>query len=65
MLEAMRQGYGVYEAFALTTDVWKGEKGTLKATNKDLYALCKAQVLALGYGCGAEKFVYMAKHTRT
>jgi len=61
MLEAMRQGYGIYEAFALTTGVWKGEKGTLKATNKDLYALCKAQVLALGYGCGAEKFVCMAK----
>jgi len=61
MLEAMRQGYGIYEAFALTTGVWMGEKGTLKATNKDLYALCKAQVLALGYGCGAEKFVYMAK----
>jgi DNA polymerase len=60
-LEALRQGYGVYEAFALTTGVWKGEKGTLKATNKDLYALCKAQVLALGYGCGAEKFVHMAK----
>jgi DNA polymerase bacteriophage-type len=60
-LEAMRQGYGIYEAFALTTGVWKGEKGTLKATNKELYALCKAQVLALGYGCGAEKFVYMAK----
>jgi DNA polymerase len=61
MLEAMRQGYGIYEAFALTTGVWKGEKGTLKSTNKDLYALCKAQVLALGYGCGAEKFVYMSK----
>jgi hypothetical protein len=61
MLEALRQGYGVYEAFAVSTRVWEGEKGTLKATNKGLYALCKAQVLALGYGCGAEKFVHMAK----
>jgi hypothetical protein len=61
MLEAMQAGHGVYEAFALSTGVWNGEKGTLKATNKELYALCKAQVLALGYGCGPEKFVYMAK----
>jgi DNA polymerase I-like protein with 3'-5' exonuclease and polymerase domains len=60
-LKAMQAGYGVYEAFALSTGVWSGEKGTFKATNKDLYALCKAQVLALGYGCGPEKFIYMAK----
>lgn len=60
-LEAMQAGYGVYEAFALGTGVWSGEKGTLKATNKALYALCKAQVLAWGYGCGPKKFVDMAK----
>lgn len=61
MLHNMRKGYAIYEAFAKSTGVWDGEPGTLKATDKDLYALCKAQVLALGYGCGAEKFIYMAK----
>jgi DNA polymerase len=60
-LAAMRAGYGVYEAFAKSAGVWDGEVGTMKPKNKELYALCKAQVLALGYGCGPAKFVHMAK----
>jgi hypothetical protein len=60
LLEAVKNGYGIYEAFAISTGMWKGEKGTFKKS-KDLYALAKAQVLGLGYGCGSKKFVLIAK----
>lgn len=56
MLEAIRNGWGIYEAFALFYKGWKGEKGTLKKTNPKLYAAAKAEVLGLGYGLGPSKF---------
>ena len=61
MLKALRDGFGIYEAFAKGIGLWIGEAGTMKKTDKDLYALAKAQVLALGYGAGAAKFILMAK----
>ena len=61
LLEAIRNGYGIYEAFAVAAGIWKGEKGTLKKADPAKYALAKAQVLGLGYGCGAKKFVLVAK----
>ena len=60
LLDAVAKGYGIYEAFAISTGMWNGAKGTFKK-NKDLYALAKAQVLGLGYGCGYKKFVLIAK----
>jgi len=60
LLEAVRNGYGIYEAFAISANLWNGEKGTLKKTNTALYQLAKAMVLGLGYGAGAKKFAYMA-----
>ena len=61
LLEAVRNGYGIYEAFAVASGIWKGKKGTLKKADPDKYALAKAQVLGLGYGCGYKKFVLVAK----
>jgi len=61
LLDAVRKGYGIYEAFAVSSGMWKGTKGTLKKTDPAIYALSKAQVLGLGYGCGAKKFVLVSK----
>jgi DNA polymerase len=58
-LEAIRNGFNVYEAHARTTMGWEG--GPLKAERPDLYALAKARCLGLGYGCGRAKFQLVAK----
>jgi hypothetical protein len=60
LLDAIRQGYGIYEAHAVGSGMWNGEKGTLKKTNPQLYAAAKAQTLALGYGASASKFMLMS-----
>lgn len=56
MLEAMRAGYGIYEAHARATMGWKGDKGTLKLTDPKLYAFAKMRVIGLGYGMGWQRF---------
>lgn len=57
MLEAMRQGYSIYEAFAIQAEGWRGAPGTIKeALGKKRYTLLKNRVLGLGYGMGASKF---------
>jgi hypothetical protein len=60
LLDALKQGYGIYEAHAVGSGIWNGEKGTLKKSNPKLYAAAKAQVLALGYGASASKFMLMS-----
>ena len=59
MLGSVRTGMPIYEAHARATMGWKG--GNLKKEDPELYALAKARVLGLGYGCGAERFVEVAR----
>lgn len=56
MLEAIRSGYGVYEAAAIATGKYSGPKGGFKKL-KLLYKAQKAQTLALGYGCGWDRYI--------
>ncbi len=59
LLRSIRNGMAIYEAHARTTMNWTG--GELKKEDKKLYSLAKARVLGLGYGCGKDKFVAVAK----
>lgn len=59
LLELVRQGFSVYESHARASMDWTG--GKLDEENEGLYALAKARVLGLGYGCGWRKFVVVAK----
>lgn len=61
MLDAIRAGYGIYEAHAKASMNWKGDRGTLKSTDASLYKFAKERVLSLGYGMGWEKFQARAK----
>lgn len=61
LLDAIRNGYGIYEAAAKNMGLWNGNKGTLKKTDPDLYQLVKCMVLGLGYGAGSKKFALIAK----
>jgi len=61
LLDAIRNGYGIYEAAAKNMGLWNGDKGTLKKTDPDLYQLVKCMVLGLGYGAGSKKFALIAK----
>ncbi|MBP7831072.1 MAG: hypothetical protein KA248_14270 [Kiritimatiellae bacterium] len=58
-LERVRAGQSPYEAHARATMGWTG--GPLKQEDKQLYALAKCRVLALGYGTGWQKFQKVAK----
>jgi DNA polymerase len=59
MLEDLRNGMPLYEAHARATMDWRG--GILKREDPQKYALAKARVLGLSYGCGAPQFVRVAK----
>jgi DNA polymerase len=59
MLDLMAGGMSPYEAFARAQMGWTA--GKLKDEDKDKYALSKAQVLGLGFGCGWEKFIVVAQ----
>jgi DNA polymerase len=50
----------LYEAHARETMGWSG--GSLKKEDPKLYALAKARVLGLGYGCSAGRFAKVAKN---
>lgn len=54
------KGVPLYEAHARATNSWTGDKELKKADPK-LYAQKKAEVLALGYGAGWAKFIFMCK----
>jgi hypothetical protein len=58
LLEMIRGGMGIYEAFARVNMGWTG--GKLKDEDPLKYNLTKIQVLGLGYGCGWEKFISIA-----
>jgi DNA polymerase I-like protein with 3'-5' exonuclease and polymerase domains len=58
LLEAIRQGFGIYEAYARASLGWTG--GPLKE-DPNMYRLAKAVVLGLGYGAGPVKFVDAAR----
>src|SRR5882724_1290016 len=57
-LELIRKGVSPYEAHARASMGWEG--GELKTEDPKRYKLAKARVLALGYGCGWKKFIFMA-----
>lgn len=59
-LELLRGGRSIYEAHARATMGYDGE-APLKEADPDMYRLAKARVLGLGYGCGAGRFVQLAK----
>ena len=56
LLDLLRQGFGVYEAMAMSWGMWNGIAGTLKKSDPALYAFMKSMTLGCGYGMGAEKF---------
>lgn len=57
LLDMIRQGYGVYEAFARTSMGYVGDK---MDKDSDYYKMIKIQVLGLGYQAGWEKFITIA-----
>jgi len=58
-LALVEAGMSVYEAHARSTMGWQG--GKLKDEDDRLYRLAKARVLALGFGCWADRFMHAAK----
>jgi hypothetical protein len=58
MLDLMSRGVSPYQAHAIATMGWKGED--MKKEDAELYALAKARVLGLGFGCGWRKFINVA-----
>lgn len=57
-LDLMRKGMSPYEVHGRVSMGFTG--GNMKKENKPLYQLAKARVLALGYGAGWKKFIFMA-----
>lgn len=61
LLEAVKKGFSVYEAYARINKGWKGNPGQLKSDIGVLrYTLIKNEVLGLGYGMGASKYTNYA-----
>ena len=54
LLDLVRSGVSLYEAYARAALSWSG--GPLKKEDPDLYKVVKATVLSLGYGVGWKKF---------
>lgn len=59
-LELLRDGMDLYEAHARATMQYMDPQ-PLKKINPKLRQLAKARVLGLGFGCGADKFIEVAK----
>ena len=60
-LSLVRSGVDIYEAHARST-MGYSDPTTLKEVDPDKRALAKARVLGLGYGCGPQKFVTVARN---
>ena len=60
-LSLVRSGVDIYEAHARST-MGYSNPSPLKEVDPDKRALAKARVLGLGYGCGPQKFVAVAKN---
>ena len=60
-LNLVRSGVDIYEAHARSTMGYSDSR-PLKEVDPDKRALAKARVLGLGYGCGPQKFVSVAKN---
>lgn len=60
LLDKIRSGLGIYEAFARASLNY-ADPAPLKKHDARLYALAKAQVLGLGYQCGKKRFPEVAK----
>lgn len=60
MLDAVRSGLGIYEAFAKANSMAVFEPGTLKHVNAPVYQTAKAMCLGCGYGVGPGKFAVTA-----
>jgi hypothetical protein len=60
LLKLIREGYGVYEAFARTSMGYTGPRFDKAFKQTDYYKMLKIQVLGLGYGAGWEKFINIA-----
>jgi len=58
-LKVVSSGVSPYEAHARDTMGWVS--GVLKEESPKTYALAKARVLGLGFGCGWKKFISVAK----
>jgi len=62
LLEAVRNGHSIYDAFAITTGQWSADKGKLKECGDiAYYTLIKNQTIGWGYGMGGYKFSRYAK----
>jgi DNA polymerase len=55
LLEYIRSGFSVYEAYARSVGAWSGNE-PMKTGNPDLYKSIKAEVLGLGYGMGWKRY---------
>ena len=60
-LSLVRSGVDIYEAHARST-MGYSNPSPLKESDPDKRSLAKARVLGLGYGCGPQKFVTVAKN---
>lgn len=61
MISMIRKGVSVYDVQGIRNGMNDDPSKSLKKLNKALYAVCKAQVLGLDFGCGWFKFVSFAK----
>lgn len=59
MLDKVREGFSIYEAYARDKGLYSGAE-KLKVADPGLYQLAKAMVLGLGYGCGKARFKEVA-----
>lgn len=65
LLDAIRDGFSYYEAYAGLYKNWKGEKGSIKKSlGGEAYTKLKNEALGLGYQMGAERYIDYAHVTQ-